>query len=46
MADGLVPWIAPAGIRALAVDLDGTLLDTLPDIASAANAITVGSGQP
>lgn len=36
----------PRAIRAVGFDLDGTLLDTLPDIAAAANAMLRDIGRP
>ncbi|RTL50449.1 MAG: phosphoglycolate phosphatase [Rhodocyclaceae bacterium] len=34
------------GIRSLTIDLDGTLLDSLPDLAAAANAMLAELGEP
>jgi phosphoglycolate phosphatase len=36
----------PAGVRALAFDLDGTLIDSAPDIAAALNTALAGAGLP
>lgn len=38
--------LPPSPIRAACIDLDGTLLDTAPDLAAAANAMLVEIGRP